>query len=488
MRSVTPSHGPIRPHTPNRAACRDATLPYPSPSIRATPRTPLRAIPTRSEVPNTVIRGQASGSTTRPKTPCSTASLSRPSTLAPTTLSCGDLGIAIDVLPGYENLGGLTLRDGMEWDGAAWLNGSDDDDIQPSQASSHSHEPPNTPGERESGASRERTASPAPLLGSYTLAAPTAAEYAINATQEIKRTMDAKKKRGEAGHTIKRIRSITGYTDLEQSCFFIMRVVMFYIWIAKIPWAIEDTEVLELAKTYVAEHTDINVTEVITTDFVKTLCSGTSRLRGEGQRLVLPLVKEYWSITEQDIPRIRYLQEQDRFTCLDCNQELVGRFNTELVGNVMATLMFHTAKKIGILFLHKMMQDDDPSELNRVLLVAAKPGLDGKPQIPTIADTSPQARCGPSISAIAFTCLHIYHALERLKEPVGPKLRKGRSKSGEFGARELEKRWARYVRELAQHPNLGEIRGSLLRRLQKEYMKQCPREEREEPIGNDHLW
>ncbi|CAE6431610.1 hypothetical protein ACGC1H_001341 [Rhizoctonia solani] len=218
MRSVTPFHGPIRPHTPNRAACRDATSPYPSPSIRATLQTPLRAIPTRSGAPNTAIRGQYEASTTRSKSPCSTPRLSRtptpvashnsipsaspapvtpvsahpliPTVSAPTTPAYGDSGIAIDVLPGYEDLGGLVLRDGMD---AAWWNESNDDDIpaqpgliQPPQAPSHSHEPSTIPGERESGASRERTASPAPtltLLDSYTLAAPTGAEYAINVTQ-----------------------------------------------------------------------------------------------------------------------------------------------------------------------------------------------------------------------------------------------------------------------------------------------------------------
>ncbi|KAG8741012.1 hypothetical protein FRC11_015017, partial [Ceratobasidium sp. 423] len=55
MRSTTPSHGPIRPQTPNRAACRDATWPYPSPSVRA----PLCAIPTRSGVSNVAIQGQS---------------------------------------------------------------------------------------------------------------------------------------------------------------------------------------------------------------------------------------------------------------------------------------------------------------------------------------------------------------------------------------------------------------------------------------------
>jgi hypothetical protein len=94
-----------------------------------------------------------------------------------------------------------------------------------------------------------------------------------------------------------------------------------------------------------------------------------------------------------------------------CVQEPDERFNTELIGDVMAALMFSTTKKIGILFLDKMMQEDDPEELKQVLQIAAKPGPDGILQIPTIVDTSLHARCGPSISAIAFTCIHVRRAL-----------------------------------------------------------------------------
>ncbi|CAE7123870.1 unnamed protein product [Rhizoctonia solani] len=506
MRSITPSHGPIRTHTPNRPSSRDA--PYPSPSVRATPQTPLCAIPTRSGVSNVALQGQSSAPTASSKAPCLTPSLSRTSTpvashnsafpalptptapvnanslipaastlvLAPTAPapSFGDLGIAIDVLPGYENLGELALYSGMDLDHTAWWDRSVDDDIpaqlvlnQSLQARPDSHVPSSLPGEREGGTNRTSPASRPTLLGSCTLAAPTSAEYAINTTQEIKRVMDVKKKRGEAGNIIKGIRSITGYTDTEQSCFFIMRVIMLYVWIAKIPWAIEDTEVIELAKVYVAPHTDIDLTEVVTTDFVKTITGPLKNRTCLGFDIYKNKIASHLLVVMRSSS---------------------GRFNTELVGNVMATLMFRSAKKIGILFLDKMMQDDDPLELNRVLRIVAKPGLDGLPRIPTIIDTSPQARRGPSISAIAFTCIHIYHALERLKEPVGRKVRKGWSKSGEFCARELEKRWARYVRELAQHPNLGEIRGSLLQRLQKEYIRQCPREEGEQPLGSDHLW
>jgi hypothetical protein len=397
MRSVTPSHGPIRSQTSNRASHRDTTSPYPSQLGRATPQPPLRRVstpgvsipvaPSRLSTPGSRINTPRSApSLSRNLTPVPLSSLTAPALLgsttpisrtshflsmsggtsnaptlaAPTrepTASVNDFGVAVapEVAPADSSVSDYNSPDGsapapandmdMDLDSAVGWDGIDEDEgsvqsdrIQSPWACSHLHEPSNIPVPLEVVADVGRTGPVVRVpLGFTTFAAPTTAEYAINVVQENKAIMGARKSRGEPGNMVKGVRSITGYTEKEQAYMFLMRAVMIFIWTTLVPWTISDGVVVGYAKEYVKKYTDIDLDIVVTDEFVKTvnkfvhilnifnniclqLCSGTSRLRGEGQNLVLTLVKDFWKLKEEDGASIDYLQEKDRLTYLDHNR------------------------------------------------------------------------------------------------------------------------------------------------------------------------
>jgi hypothetical protein len=55
--------------------------------------------------------------------------------------------------------------------------------------------------------------------------------------------------------------------------------------------------------------------------------------------------------------------------------------------------------------------------------------------------------------------------LERLKTPVGERKKRTGKLKKEFNEENYGEMWAYYVRELATHPSLGDLRSSFLDRL-----------------------
>ena len=83
-------------------------------------------------------------------------------------------------------------------------------------------------------------------------------------------------------------------------------------------------------------------------------------------------------------------------------------FNTEIIGTVLEILYFGTgSRRIGILFMDKMLEEDDPDYILELLTRAALIGHDGMPEIPAIVDCSRDASRGPSIASIAFAAVHV---------------------------------------------------------------------------------
>jgi hypothetical protein len=76
-----------------------------------------------------------------------------------------------------------------------------------------------------------------------------------------------------------------------------------------------------------------------------------------------------------------------------------------LVEGVLSVLFFGTSKKLGIIYMDELLQDDEPEELEVTLTAAAR--LRCKETIPTIRDQSPDAKRGPSLAAIAFAGISV---------------------------------------------------------------------------------
>lgn len=148
-------------------------------------------------------------------------------------------------------------------------------------------------------------------------------------------------------------------------------------------------------------------------------------------------------------------------------------FDIPLLGRAIAKLLFSTSRRIGILFIDRLLAQDDPADLEALLhtVAIAMPGAGVT--APVIKDRSPKARSGPSLALIAFACITVSfgcvaqyhlveliailvqmnHALERLKNP---------GKRIEFAESHYNALWSNYVRELASHPQLGKLRSSFL--------------------------
>lgn len=82
-------------------------------------------------------------------------------------------------------------------------------------------------------------------------------------------------------------------------------------------------------------------------------------------------------------------------------------FNVEIVGSVLAAILFGTSQKIGILFMDRLLVDDNPVDIDTLFSLVALPGLGGTSVTPTIVDKSPSARRGMPIPAIAYACIHV---------------------------------------------------------------------------------
>ncbi|KAF8597132.1 hypothetical protein BDV93DRAFT_562642 [Ceratobasidium sp. AG-I] len=310
----------------------------------------------------------------------------------------------------------------------------------------------------------------AQLVPTPTQSAPTRAEFIERRNWEIHKIQGARKcKYQEPDESSTAVKQISNYTDDQQGLMLVMRASLQYYYLTRSPWHEDDEISVGQAKVFARKHTSCPVDDFAINDFVKPLINGSSQIRSAGQDLIKTLVRDYFQVKEGDVRTIAWLQARDR--CLYPGGNLQSRdfFNTALIGNVLATLFFRTSRKIGIIFMDELLEKDNDNDVARLLSIVALSGDDGTRKLPVIIDRSASAACGPSLASIVFACVHIQHALERLKTPIAGKSAEGKKVHGkgkkEFKDVAYESTWAYYVRELAAHPNLGQLRSSFLDRL-----------------------
>jgi hypothetical protein len=83
-------------------------------------------------------------------------------------------------------------------------------------------------------------------------------------------------------------------------------------------------------------------------------------------------------------------------------------FNVKVLKRVLVILLFEGFKRgrVGVLFIDRIVAEDDPDDLQTLLTTAAHPQLDGEIDIPEIVDTS-DVLSGPSLGLIAFAAIHV---------------------------------------------------------------------------------
>ncbi|QRV79932.1 cardiomyopathy-associated protein 5 [Ceratobasidium sp. AG-Ba] len=340
------------------------------------------------------------------------------------------------------------------------------------------------------------------LTSTPVILAPTSVEFSERRAKELRALRSArkskpKKKQGKkqgsgddrdssdgegAGQSV---RAIGEYTRDEQELVFVFRAILQYYYVSRGPW-LDDDAALDSAKGFIKLHTKFDVDTMLSDEMRDTMRTMHSQLRAAGQDRIKTVVQAHFNVCVGDIQALSYLQERHR--CLYPHGNMVRKdlLYTDLVANVLGILFFGTSRRFGYLFLDELLQDDNPQELERLLLSVARPRSGNTLEIPIIQDCTPEAQRGPSLAAIAFAGVNIYHALERLKVPSTEKGTKAAKSKKGFTEVNYGYIWSHYVRELAANPRLGDLRSAYLDRLKEEFCKDFNRAG--PPAGTDHLW
>lgn len=69
-----------------------------------------------------------------------------------------------------------------------------------------------------------------------------------------------------------------------------------------------------------------------------------------------------------------------------------------MIGSVLGAVLFSTGKRIGFVFIDKLLRDDDPDDVEILLDLVALPGPGSTFTRPIFADTSPAALQGAPIA------------------------------------------------------------------------------------------
>ncbi|QRV93923.1 cardiomyopathy-associated protein 5 [Ceratobasidium sp. AG-Ba] len=327
-------------------------------------------------------------------------------------------------------------------------------------------------------------------------AAPTKTEYAQRQAKEARTIKGARKSTKKASGVDSKgnpPKELGAYPDKHQEIMFLMRA------------SIQHDFQIARAKVFTQKFTALDVEEVVSDDFERTLKKTSGQLRTAGQDDIKAMVALYYNVKEGDIEGIDWMQQDNQFLCPGGNTAPGNLFDIELMTKVLSHLYFGTSRRIGYLFMHLLVDQDD-QELLEDLLLAVGMASDDPSLGPSILDRSTEAACGPSLAAIAFAGIIIYHALERLKVPKQtriarpekgekkkkrdrtkkPATQQPRPQAPEFVEEKYAERWNEYVCALAEHPRLGILRASFLAELKDNYLADFSRGDK--PVGSDHLW
>ncbi|KAG9081430.1 hypothetical protein FS749_007670 [Ceratobasidium sp. UAMH 11750] len=330
-----------------------------------------------------------------------------------------------------------------------------------------------------------------------TLAAPTSAEFARARADEITTIRDVKKtKPNPEASRIKGAKKIAAYTGNKPQLMAVMKASMQYSFTTMAPWILLDSTLYSRATEFAKKHTRFPVDAMLADDeVIQSLKGKASQVRAAPLDPVKELVQEEFGVSPGDSRAAKWLQHNARYLYPDFSmQERADQFDTTLMAKVIVTLYFRSSKRLGIIYMDNVLEEDNPTVLAQLLSMVASPSEQGTPQVLEILDRSPEALRGPSLAAIAFAAINIHHALERLKisaeakaESKGKKKTKDGKPKVEFSEGAYNEMWKQYVRELATHPRLGQIRSGFLDKLKEEYCNQVG-QRFEKPDGSDHMW
>ncbi|KAG8733028.1 hypothetical protein FRC11_009176 [Ceratobasidium sp. 423] len=310
--------------------------------------------------------------------------------------------------------------------------------------------------------------------------APSSTEFGINRSQTIRELCDARKSKvlddSEEVELKGRKSKRLGYFSKQiQGILGVMKSHLQWSMLTRAPWSQSKRSLTAKTVEFVKAKTTLEwpEDEDLAEDMKNKVYDEAAKLRSGPQKELRDHVMHYFNLELGDATPVARLLENHR--CFYPNDEMHPNdmFNFELLSSGLRLLVFRNTKPIGPLFLDEILGEDDVEATNTLLSLCALPG---NPPL-TIEDTSCDARRGAPIAAIAFVCIQIYHALERIRAP---------KKAPEFKESNYNKLWMYYVRELVSHPHLGQIRRATLNALKEGYIQNFPRLGKR--VGEDYLW
>ncbi|KAG9122039.1 hypothetical protein FRC07_001750 [Ceratobasidium sp. 392] len=219
------------------------------------------------------------------------------------------------------------------------------------------------------------------------------------------------------------------------------------------PWPEDRTAYLQNARAYAEKMTNISEDEVFSQIFLDTVFYRTSTNRGSSLPKIQCMMEYAFKVSTGDRNAIAKLMHKSLFLYSSVDRNPDDQFRVGALGDAIEIILFKTPKPVGVPFLHKFAELDDPVKC-AAWHEKAK-------------DKTTRRGVPPGLIALAAT--QMYWALEKMY--LGTSLH--------FDEQHYRLVWNRYLRDLLKLPYLGDLRMKLLYRLQDYYVDHFCAEEQE---------
>ncbi|KAG8782663.1 hypothetical protein FRC12_020582 [Ceratobasidium sp. 428] len=225
------------------------------------------------------------------------------------------------------------------------------------------------------------------------------------------------------------------------------------------PWPEDRKAYLRDAQAYATKITNISEDSVFSPIFLDTVFYRTSTNRGSSLPKIQCMMEYAFKVSNGDRNSIAKLMHKSLFLYSSTDRNPEDQFRVGALGDAIEIILFKTPKPVGVPFLHKFAELDDPVKCA---------AWHKKAKDKTTCRGVP-----PGLIALAAT--QMYWALEKMY--LGTSLH--------FDEQHYRLVWKRYFRDLLKLPYLGDLRMKLLYRLQDYYVDHFCAEEQEYDSDSD---
>ncbi|KAG8732996.1 hypothetical protein FRC11_009449, partial [Ceratobasidium sp. 423] len=218
----------------------------------------------------------------------------------------------------------------------------------------------------------------------------------------IKHVMGARKTLGKtnadtaSGQDLERVGA---YPPKLQKYYQVMLLYMQWCLTARLPWAYNKAKLVERAVVFADEATKMKGAEFVDDKFSSMATNALPRMRGAPTKKVVEVVKKWLSLEGEG--EVAVLIHQDRYLFPDDEKNPDDMFKVEILSDVIWEV--------------EMLHEDKPEHIEELFEALSLPAEDDGSYL--YVDLSPAASQGPSVGAIAFASIMLYHALMYIATP-----------------------------------------------------------------------